>query len=71
MSALGAKYGGLTLEDLLTRNLDNVEQLLGLGYVTTAQVEEYLLRWNATPGRFTEAYITGPSMTRIAQRVKP
>jgi hypothetical protein len=40
-------------------SLNQIEQMFHNGTVTEKEVEEYLIMWNATPGRFTKATFSG------------
>ena len=40
-------------------SLNQVEKMFQNGLITEQEVEEYLLMWNATPGRLTTAKFSG------------
>ena len=47
---------------LETKSLNDIIVLWNREQITRAQVIEYIALWNATSGRFTEAYLLGDNI---------
>ncbi len=60
----------MTLPDLLSRNVNEVERLYQAGRVSEQTVRAWIRLWNATPGRFTRAYLS-PDRSRIHTYLAP
>lgn len=52
--------------ELSKMNLEQVEQQYHYGAVSESAVNEYLDAWNATPGRFTFAYLADGAIRQWA-----
>jgi hypothetical protein len=50
------------------KTLNEVSILLELGKITSKEAQEYVEKWNNTPGRFTTAKISGYRIINVHKR---